>query len=210
MLMNNTSANPTGLSALQLAAALTAEQWTELEEFADKRLRRSMKNPGKQRALAIYDGLSLVHTAIEQFALGDLGYDGGRKLAPGSRVNADAFINAMHAAINSLISNILGNAEFSHPHLPVGQQEAERGVWEPQEISELGDQLEMRDLEQQLFTQLEKAAGDDQQRQTAVEALKNDCIAGHACGETGLKIDPESKRHVRRKARAIWDRLTME
>ena len=92
MLMNNTSANPTGLSALQLAAALTAEQWTELEEFADKRLRRSMKNPGKQRALAIYDGLSLVHTAIEQFALGDLGYPGGRKLPAGNRVNSATFM----------------------------------------------------------------------------------------------------------------------
>ena len=210
MLMNNTSAKTTGLSALQLAAALTAEQWTELEEFADKRLRRSMKNPGKQRALAIYDGLSLVHTAIEQFALGDLGYDGGRKLAPGSRVNAAAFINAMHAAINSLISNILGNAEFSHYHLPVGQQEAERGVWEPQEISELGDQLEMRDLEQQLFTQLEKSADDDQQQQTAVEALKNDCIAGHASGESGLNVGRNLKHKVRRQAQAIWRDLTLE
>jgi hypothetical protein len=210
MLMNNTSANPTGLTALQLAAALTQLQWTELEKFADKRLRRCLNTPGKQRALAIYDGRTFVHTAVEQFALGDLGCKSGRKLAAGNRVSAATFIHAMHAAINSLISNILGNAEFSRHHLPVGQQEAERGVWEPQEKSGLGDQLEMRDLEQQLFTRLEQDAGDDQQQQTAVEALKNDCIAGHACGENGLKIDPELKRHVRREARAIWDHLTME
>jgi len=210
MLMNNTSAKPTGLTALQLAAALTAEQWTELEEFADKRLRRSMKNPGKQRALAIYDGLSLAHTAIEQFALGDLGYPGGRQLPAGNRVNPSTFIHAMHSAINSIINHALSRVEFSYEHTPVGSEEIERGVYEPVEAASLDNQLEMRDLQQRLFTQLEQDAGGDQKRLTAVEALKNDCLAGHACGENGLNLNPELKRQVRHQAQQIWKDLTLE
>ena len=210
MLMNNTSAKPTGLTALQLAAALTEEQWTELEEFADKRLRRSMNHPGKQRALAIYDGLSLVHTAIEQFALGDLGFPGGRQLPAGNRVDTATFIHAMHSAINSIINHALSRVEFSHEHKPIGSEEVERGFCEPIETASLDHQLEMRDLQQRLFTQLEQDAGGDQKRLTAVEALKNDCLAGHACGENGLNLNPELKRQVRHQAQQIWKDLTLE
>jgi hypothetical protein len=210
MLMNNTSAKTTGLTALQLAAALTEDQWTELEEFADKRLRRSMNHPGKQRALAIYDGLSLVHTAIEQFALGDLGYPGGRQLPAGNRAGTATFIHAMHSAINSIINHALSRVEFSHEHTPIGSEEIERGFCEPIETASLGNQLEMRDLQQRLFTQLEEDAGGDQKRLTAVEALKNDCVAGHACGETGLSISRNLKHQVRRQAQAIWKDLTLE
>ena len=210
MLMNNTSANPTGLSALQLAAALTAEQWTELEEFADKRLRRSMKNPGKQRALAIYDGLSLVHTAIEQFALGDLGYPGGRKLPAGNRVNSATFIHAMHSAINSIINHALSRVEFSYEHTPVGSEEIERGVYEPVEAASLDNQLEMRDLQQRLFTQLEEDAGGDQKRLTAVKALKNDCLTGHVRGKANEKVNRDLKLEVRQQAQAIWKNLTLD
>jgi hypothetical protein len=208
--MHNTSANRTGLPALQLAAALTQEQWNDLEAFAAKRLRRSMNAPDKQRALAIYDGRTLVHTAVEQFALGDLSCRGGRKLHPGNRINPLAFIHALQAAINSLISNILDSAEFSRPHLPVGLEAVERGVCEPHESTDLGDQLEMRDLENQLFTQLEQGAAGNPGQREAVEALKNDCIAGHACGENGTTVHPEVKRQVRRQARAIWEHLTLD
>ena len=208
--MHNTSANRTGLPTLQLAAALTQEQWNDLESFAAKRLRRSMNAPNRQRALAIYDGRTLVHTAVEQFALGDLGCRGGRILYPRSRITSGTFIHAMQAAINSLISNILDSAEFSRTHLPVGLEEVERGVCEPQESTDLGDQLEMRDLENQLFSQLEQRAGDNPGRRGAVEALKNDCIAGHACGENGTTVHPEAKRQVRRNAKAIWRDLTMD
>lgn len=208
--MNNTSANRNGLTALQLAAALTEEQWTDLERFADKRLRRSMNTPSKQRALAIYDGFTLAHTAMEQFALGDLGSKDGRKLPPGNRVNTATFIEAMRSAINSIINHALARAEYYSDHLPVGLEEVEPGVCEPHEDTDLADQLELRDLEQQLFTQLEQDAGDDRQKQTAVESLKSDCIAGHACGENGLEVNPDLKKQVRRDARAIWRDLSIE
>jgi hypothetical protein len=210
MLMNNTSAKPTGLTALQLAAALTEDQWTELEDFADKRLRRSMNHPGKQRALAIYDGLSLVHTAIEQFALGDLGYPGGRQLPAGNRINAATFINAMHSTINSIINHALSRVEFSHEHKPIGSEEVERGFCEPIETASLDHQLEMRDLQQRLFTKLEEDAGGDQKRLTAVEALKNDCLTGHVRGKAHENVNRDLKLAVRQQAQAIWKNLTID
>jgi len=210
MLMNNTSAIPTGLTALQLAAALTQQQWAELERFAGKRLRRSLTAPYKHRALAIYDGRTLVHTAVEQFALGDIGYRGGRKLAPHHRTNTQAFIHAMQAAINSLISHALGRTEFLREHLPVGLEEAERGTYEPREPVSPGEQLELRDLERSLFAQLDQKASDNPKRQAAVAALKNDCVAGHACGENGLRVNPDLKHQIRRQAQSVWEDLTLE
>jgi len=210
MLMNNTSANPTGLTALQLAAALTELQWTELEKFADKRLRRSLTAPHKHRALAIYDGRVLVHTAVEQFAMGDLGYRGGRKLAPHHRLNAQTFIYAMQGAINSLISHALSRTEFLHEHLPVGMEEAGPGIYEPREPAGPGEQLEQRDLQQNLFAQLADHAGSNPKRQAAVAALKDDCLIGHTRGEIKEEISAWRKTAVRRQAQVIWKNLTID
>ena len=63
MLMDDTSAKSTGMTTFQLAETLTEKHWTELEEFADNRLRWSMNNSGKRWALAIYDGSTLFQNA---------------------------------------------------------------------------------------------------------------------------------------------------
>jgi hypothetical protein len=80
--MNNTSATPIGLTTIQLAAALTPQELADLEQFATRRLKRSAASTARQRALAIHCGKSLLHTAIERFALGDVGFPGGRRLKP--------------------------------------------------------------------------------------------------------------------------------
>lgn len=208
--MHNTSANRTGLPTLQLAAALTQEQWNDLESFAAKRLRRSTNTPYKQRVLAIHTGRDLVHTAVEQFALGDLGDPGGRKLAARHRIDSEAFLNAMRAAINSNISHALDLTEFTQEHLSVGLQEAERGVCEPCEPANLDEQLELRDLEQNLFEQLEEKAGGNLRRQAAVEALRDDCQTGHARGKSREGVDMVAKNEVREQAQAVWRNLTLD
>lgn len=210
MLMNKTSATPNGPTVLELAAALTQPQWSELEQFADKRLRRSACTPQRQRALALFSGQAIVHTAVEQFALGELGNAGGRKLSQIQRSGREPFLHALRGAINSLIAHALDRTEFSQEHLSVGAESVEPGAYEPPNPTDLTEQLELHELERTLFTRLTARAGNNASRQLAVEALREDCAAGHACGEPGLEVNPEMKRQVRQQARDVWKNLTLD
>jgi hypothetical protein len=205
----NKSAIPIGLPALELAAALTSQQWTDLERFAEKRLRRSACTPQRQRVLAFLSGRTIVHTAVEQFALGDLDSPGGRKLRRRQRTGPAPFLDALRGAINSSIANAFACTEFSHEHMPIGAEAVEPDVYEPRSQTSLGEQLDLRDLERILFSQLKAEAGDDQRRQAAVHALRDDCVTGHARGKAGQGVDMSVKNEVRQQAQEIWNELNL-
>lgn len=205
--MKTTSTNTTGLSAIELAAAVTNQQWHDLERFASRRLRRASTTPARQRALAQFTGHALINTALEKFGLGDCGHPDGRYLSPRQRVNAHTFLDALRGAINSFIADAGRSAEASHDWLPVGS-EVEPGHHEPRDGFDISESLAARDLERQLFNELAAQAGDDMDQQAAVKSLRDDCVTGHRRGDDGR--NPETKRQVRRQARVVWEQLTME
>ena len=118
----NKSATPIGLSTIELATALTTQQWADLERFAEKKLRRSACTPQRQRVLALFSGRAIVHTAVKQFALGDLHHEGGRKLTRRQRTGSAPFLGALRGAFNSLVTHVLDCSEFSREHIPVGAE----------------------------------------------------------------------------------------
>ena len=202
--------NNHGLTALELAAALTDQNWAALEKFAEKRLQRSAANGHRQRALTLTSGRVLVHTVIEQMVRSDLGFPGGRTLSPQGRSGIEPFLDALRWAINSCAANLAKRDEFALEHVPVGAEEIEDDVHEPRDQTSLSEQLEFRDLERHLFARLEQDAANNPGRQAALAALRADCLTGNICGENCGEIDPEQKRHVRRLARQMWQELSMD
>jgi hypothetical protein len=207
--MNKTSATTNGLKTIELVAALTSLQLSELEAFAEKRLRRAAGAPERQRAMSLHCGRSLLHTAIERFALGDAGFPGGRRLRPHQRVDAAAFCHALRGAINSLVQHAFDSPEFESPHLSVASGAEGKEFHDPLEPGSLPDQLEVRDLEANLFDRLTADAGHDQRLQAAVASLREDCTTGHVMGVKGDGVDAEAKRVVREQARQEWENLTL-
>jgi len=205
--MKKTSATKIGLSAIDLAAAVTNQQWHDLERFASRRLRRAATTPARQRALAQFTGHALINTALEKFSLGDCGHPDGRYLSQKQRVNAHTFLDALRGAINSFIADAGRSAEANHDWLPIGS-EVEPGYHEPSDHVDVGESLSVRDLERQLFHELAAQAGDDVAQQAAIAALRDDCVTGHRRGDGGQ--NPETKRQVRRQAREVWEQLTMD
>jgi hypothetical protein len=205
--MKQTSAPQTGLSAKELAAALSTQQWHDLEAFAAKRLSRAATNPPRQRALAQFTEQSLINTAVEKFLLGDCGHPEGRYLAPSQRVSTATFMNAVRGVINSLISDGCRSAEYELEWVAVGN-EGEPDHHEPRDPFDAAEGFSVRDLEQQLFAELAARAGDDPDQLAAIEALRADCVTGHRRGNGGP--DTETKRQVRRQARHVWEHLTMD
>jgi hypothetical protein len=206
--MKKTSAKTTtGLSAIELATAINNQQWSDLERFASRRLRRAASTPSRQRALAQFTGCSLINTALEKFGLGDCGHPEGRYLSPQQRANAHTFLDALRGAINSFIADACRTAESTHDWLPIGS-EREPGYHEPCDHFDVGESLAVRDLERQLFNELAAHAGDDVDQQAAIAALRDDCVTGHRRGDGGQNT--EAKRQVRRQAREVWEQLTMD
>jgi hypothetical protein len=205
--MNTTSAEPIGLTVIELTAALTSQQWTNLEQFAEKRLRRVTRSPVRQRLYALHCPRSLIHTAIEVFALGDVDLPGGRKLKPHQRSSSETFVLAIQAVVNSLLSHIVEQSEFQHEHIAVGTEEQIPNGYEPSEPPNLSADLEVRDLQRNLFNRLQADAGENHERQAAVQSLQDDCITGHIMGAGG--VTPEAKRRVRERARQEWENLTL-
>ena len=198
------------LTALELAAVLTKQNWAALEKFAEKRLQRSAANGHRQRALILTSGRVLAHTVIEQMVRSDLGFRGGRTLSPQGRSGIEPFLDALRGAINSSVANLAKREEFALEHVPVGAEEIEDDIYEPRDQASLPDQLEFRDLERHLFSRLEQDAANHPGRQAALAALRADCLTGNICGENSAEIDPEQKRHVRRLARRTWQELSMD
>jgi hypothetical protein len=207
MLMKHTSASQTGLSAKELAAALTPQQWLDLESFAIKRLHRAASNPARQRALAQFTERSLINTAIEKFLLGDCGHPGGRYLSPPQRVSTATFMNAVRGVINSLISDGCRTAEYELDWVAIGN-DGEPDHCEPSDPRDAAEALSVRDLERQLFAELAAHASKDPDQQAAVNELRDDCVTGHRRGSGGSNT--ETKRQVRRRARAVWEHLAMD
>ena len=205
--MKKTSAPQIGLSARDLAAALTTQQWHELETFAAKRLGRAATNPPRQRALAQFTERSLINTAVEKFLLGDCGDPQGRYLSPSQRVSTVTFMNAVRGVINSLISDGCRSAEYELDWIAIGN-EGEPGHHEPRDPYDAAEALSVRDLERQLFNELAAHAENDPEQQAAIAALRDDCATGHRRGSAGLNA--ETKRQVRRQAREVWEHLTMD
>lgn len=193
---------------MQLTAALTTQQWTSLEQFAEKRLRRVTRSPVRQRLYALHCPRSLVHTAIEQFVLGDVDLPGGRKLKPQQRSGPDTFVPAIQAVVNSLLSHMLEKCEFQHQHMAVSTGELIPDCHEPCEPSSLSTELEVRDLQRNLFDRLERDAGENHERQAAVQSLHDDCVTGNVMGAGG--VGPEAKRRVRDQARREWKKLNTQ
>jgi len=203
--------NSNGLSVTELTAALTPHQWTDLERFANNRLRRRADTPQHQQALALLTGLAVVHHAIEQFGLGEIDRPGGRQLAPSRRSGPEKFVEALFSAINSLVDHALSRAEYSREHVAMGTVPgAEPDPHEPPDPRSLYEALEFRDLQRILFARLAAEGKDNAQYRLALEALRDDCQAGQAHGATGLPVDPEIKYQVRRRARRIWHELMMD
>lgn len=205
--MKKTSATKIGLSAIELATAVTNHQWHDLERFASRRLRRAASTPARQRALGQFTGCSLINTALEKFGLGDCGHPNGRYLSSRQRNNAYAFLDALRGAINSILSDACRTSECAHDWLPIGN-EREPGHHEPRDGIDVEESLSVRDLERQLFNELAARAGDDPEQLAAIAALRDDCVTGHRRGSDGLNA--EAKRQARREAREVWDQLTMD
>lgn len=200
-----------GLSVTELTAVITSDQWTDLERFADNRLRRRTRNPQLQRVLGILTGLAVVHHAVEQFALGDLDRPGGRQLAPSQRSGPEKFVEALFGAINSIVDHALSRKEYGQEHVALATvASAVPDPHEPPDQHSLPEQLEFRDLERILFTRLAAQGQDSVQYRLAIEALRGDCQAGHAHGGRGLPVDQAVKNQARRHARRIWHELTMD
>lgn len=206
LLMNTPSADQIGLTVIHLTAALSSQQWIALKQFAEKRLRRVTRSPLRQRLYALHCPRSLVHTAIEQFALGDVGLPGGRKLKPHQRSGPDTFVPAIQAVVNSLLSHMLEKSEIQNEHLPIGEAPG-LNCHEPSEPSSLSAQLEAGDLQRELFNRLQADAGENPELQAAVRSLQDDCVTGHVMGTGG--VTPEAKRQVRERARQKWEDLTL-
>jgi hypothetical protein len=207
LLMKKTSATTTGLSAIELATAINNQQWSDLERFASRRLRRAASTPSRQRALAQFTGCSLINTALEKFGLGDCGHPDGRYLSQKQRVNAHTFLDALRGAINSFIADACRTSESAHDWLPIGN-EREPGHHEPRDHSDVNESLTVRDLERQLFNELAAQAGDDPEQLAAIASLRDDCVTGHRRGDGDQ--NPEVKRQVRRQAREVWEQLSMD
>ncbi len=207
LLMKKTSATTIGPSAIELATALSTQQLSDLERFAYRRLRRAATTPARQRALAQFTGHSLINSALEKFGLGDCGHPHGRYLRPKQRVSTDTFLDALRGAINSFIADACRGAESKHTWIPIGA-EGEPGHHEPFDRFDTAESLSVRDLERQLFNELAARAGDDPEQQAAVKSLLQDCATGHHRGGDGFNA--EAKRQVRRQAREVWDKLSMD
>lgn len=193
---------------MQLAAALTSQELSELEQFATRRLKKSAFSTERQRALAIHCGQSLLHTAIERFALGEVAFPGGRKLKPHQRTSSEGFMHAIRGAINSLIQHAFEAPEFHHEHLAVGSEESD--AYDPRDPDTLALQNELRDLEQHLFTSLTESAGNNQRLLEAIEALQEDCHTGNFKGANHCGISARAKRRARRAAQRKLRRLVTE
>ena len=202
--MQHSSANPNGPATLELVAALTSEQWTQLTQFAAHRLRQTARTPERQRALAQFCPQSLVHAAVEKFARGDAGRPGGRRLKAAERVNPAAFVGALQSAMNSLVSDACRRAEARQEHLPVAT-----GGEEPYTVEADNDDFEkiltLRDIEAVLFGELQTQAGADAERQAAIDCLRENCVTGHFSSDHG--VNHKVMHAVRRQAQQLWLKL---
>lgn len=190
---------------MELAAEITSDQWINLERFAANRLRRAATSPPRQRALAQFCPRSLLHTALERFATGDAGGAEGRRLQPHQRTDVETFMHALRSAVNSLLADACRRAEVEYEHLLVGSSEFEPGAVEPQAAVNADEELSLRDITSQVFAHLESEAGTNAGQRAAVQALRDNCLTGHAHGDSGVNHKVAHK--VRQQAQQLWREL---
>lgn len=181
---------------MELAAEITENEWMELEQFAEKRLRRTGRNPASQHTLTQWCGRSLVHSALESFGLGEKSKSAGRRLRASQRT-ARGLIFALQSAINSIIANSCRCAEAGFEHLSLN---VETPALNPPAGTDVVAEISERELRSQLFEQLQHGA-ETEMEDAALTSLHDDCITGNARGGGG--VDREVKRQIRRQAREV-------
>lgn len=145
-------------TALELVTNLNEAQRQQLREFARKRMRRLIRSPGMSRYLVRHSPDDLVNSALEKLLAGDVHSDQGRKLPAKHRGDPELFLQWVMGTINSLLSNAVRGAEFSFPHLTLGESLGDPNSVELCDPLDAARQLANRDLRRELFLRLREQA----------------------------------------------------